>query len=119
MYNYKEEIKNDVAFWMTDNDVSWENYVDEDDAIEAIAQEVWPEDCVTGNGGNYYDTPENCAHYLADNINTMIECLEEFEVNWHDFKRFKGAEIIQVIDCTVRCALLRECLYEMWEEDHK
>lgn len=106
MYNYLEEIKNDIM----------ENY-DTDFLLETsedqLYDEMWTDDSITGNAsGNYtfstYQAEENIAH----NMDLLREAIEEFGGNFGEALE-RGAEYC---DVTIRCYLLGQAISEIKEE---
>lgn len=106
MYNYLEEIKNDIM----------ENY-DTDFLLETsedqLYDEMWADDSITGNAsGSYtfstYQAEENIAH----NMDLLREAIEEFGGNFGEALE-RGAEYC---DVTIRCYLLGQAISEVKKE---
>lgn len=106
MYNYLEEIKNDIM----------ENY-DTDYLLETsenqLYDEMWTDDSITGNAsGSYtfstYQAEENIAH----NMDLLKEALQEFGGDFGEALE-RGAEYC---DVTIRCYLLGQAISEVKEE---
>ena len=113
MYNYLEEIKDDIREWIEENiDLSeWEDR--QEDLEEKLNEDLWIEDSVTGNASgsytfNTYKAEENLRH----NWDLLEDALEEFgqeDVNPIE----KGAEWC---DVTIRCYLLRQAVTEVLDD---
>lgn len=113
MYNYLEEIKDDIRTWIEENiDLSeWEDRREE--LEEELTDDLWVEDSVTGNASgsytfNTYEAEENLCH----NWDLLEEALEDFgqsDVNPIE----KGAEWC---DITIRCYLLGQAITEVLDD---
>lgn len=106
MYNYLEEIKNDI---LENYD---KNYL-KGSSDEKLFDEMWVDDNITGNAsGSYtfstYQAEENISH----NLDLLQEAVEEFGYNKiNPFE--KGAEWCDVV---IRCYLLSQAIQEVKEE---
>lgn len=119
-YNYIESMKDDIKFWLTDNHCDWSNYgEDKEEIIEKLSEELWSEDAITGNGGDWYDSADICAHYLADNLDLVRETVYNLGISAADLVNYGVETIPQYIDCLVRCDLLQIAIEDLWDEEHK
>ena len=109
-YNYKEEIKNDISFYFSDNNMRFTDYTDP----STIVDELWVVDEITGNGPYGYADDEDCAQFLTCNLNLAFEALEEFGGLRDRHKHIPHIE--KYLDTTIRCYLLPQCVDELWEE---
>ena len=112
MYDYREEVKNDVLDYIK-NEVDFNDFEDLEELGEFLNDELFTNDSVTGNAsGSYtfstYDAEENICH----NLELLGEALEAFGSSPAYLKE-KGAEGADVI---IRCYLLDECIAEALEE---
>lgn len=112
MYDYKEEVKNDVLDYIK-NEVDFNDFEDLEELGEFLNDELFINDSVTGNAsGSYtfstYEAEENICH----NLDLLGEALEAFGSNPADILS-KGAE---AADVTIRCYLLGECIDEALTE---
>lgn len=110
-YNYYEAMKADVTDYIRNN-IDLADYTDMDEAQEALNDEMWTADSVTGNGsGSYtlrtYEAEENLCH----NLDLLAEACEEFGSNTDILK--DGAE---ACDVTIRCYLLGQTIAEVLDE---
>ena len=103
MYNYLENVKEDIKEYLKNNyDVETVEEIEEIDK-EKLYDELFVEDSVTGNAsGSYtfstYEAEENICH----NLELLKEALEEFGGDYGEALE-KGAEYC---DVTIRCYLL-------------
>ena len=116
-YNYREVIKADIREWLNDNPYEGEP----DDIFENIYDQIWGEDDVTGNGGCWYDSESRCEEYICHNFDLFFEALLEFgELEAELIQQIKRyheeGSFARFADCTIRCYLLSECLYEVLKE---
>lgn len=111
-YNYHANVKNDILSVIADRDivVTAENKAD---IFEALYDDLFIDDSVTGNGSgsytfNAYEAEENICH----NTDLLREACEEFGGNLGEWFE-RGAEYC---DVSIRCYLLSECLFSALEE---
>lgn len=107
-YNYRENIKEDIKNYIKENF----NNLEEVDK-ESLYDDLFIEDCVTGNAsGSYTFSTYQAEEYICHNMDILKEALEEF-----GYLPIKGtAEGAEWCDVTIRCYLLGECLEEAYEE---
>lgn len=111
-YNYQEAIKNDVLQHIRDNYTSEEirsHLETREGWEEALNDELWNEDSVTGNAsGSYTFSTWKAEEYIAHNLDLLREALSEFgDVSSRALE--KGAEYC---DVTIRCYLLGSAISE-------
>jgi hypothetical protein len=111
-YNYHANVKNDILSVIADRNivVTAENKAD---IFEALYDDLFIDDSVTGNGSgsytfNAYEAEENLCH----NTELLREACEEFGGNLGEWFE-RGAEYC---DVSIRCYLLGECLFSALEE---
>lgn len=120
-YNYLEAITNDIECWMDkDGDpFNISQFKDRDEAAEFLNNELWDEDSITGNGGNYYDIEYQCEEYLAHNIEWVAIACEEFCIDMETIiQHLHANDLARYLDCTIRCYLLARAVdnaLETWE----
>lgn len=110
MYNYLENVKEDVRMYIDEN-IDLKEYTQEE-LEEYLNETLFVEDSVTGNAsGSYtfsaYEAEENLCH----NTELLQEALEEFGCGVEYLE--KGAE---ACDVTIRCYLLGRAIAEVLEE---
>ena len=113
-YNYKEEMIEDIIFYIKDNNVLNYEYSNIDELHTILNDELWDCDDVTGNGGSYYASAAKCEEYLVGNLRLALEAFSDFGF---DYKKLSLSddELIQYIDSTVRRYLLWDCIWEALE----
>lgn len=113
-YNYVEEMKNDVVFYMQDIGLNWDNYAE--DYKEDIIDELWTVDTITGNGPDgCYASETECKEFISGNLDLMFEALDEFGVDYNELKN-KATHLYRYLDTTIRCYLLPQVVNELWNE---
>ena len=115
MYNYREDLQNDIRNYIQENIenkyLCFAEFKDMDSLFEHLNDELWIEDSVTGNGsGSYTFDAEEAGHNLAGNFDLLKEAFDEFG----GFDVLEKGE--EACDVTIRCYLLGECLSEVLEE---
>ena len=121
-YDYRRAIIDDVKDWIVnDTDLIEEGYMEDrdEDIYNWIYDEVFDEDSVTGNGAYYYDTEEFCSECLAGNFDLLYKAMEEFSVDNEVrtiINHYEHKDLAQYFDCTIRCYLLMDCIYEAIDE---
>ena len=111
-YNYIEEMKDDIIFFMKDNELDWSDYEDESDLLD----ELWEEDCITGNGPEGYASEEECREFVGENLDLALEALYEYETDFNVIKAHRN-EIYSYLDATIRCYLLSRVIHELWPQE--
>lgn len=101
-YNYYESVKEDIKEFLRNTDERDE---------QALYDEMFIDDSVTGNGSgsytfNTYEAEENLCH----NMDLLQEALEEFEDNTNILQNPEACDV------TIRCYLLGQLLSEALEE---
>ena len=117
MYDYRRAITNDIKEYINDNQMFPEPDETYDDYIERLDDELWAVDTITGNGGFYYGTEEECAGYIGYGITEFVNAQEEYGWEWTNTMReqFRQAPA-RFIDCMIRTTLLAECIEKAVEE---
>lgn len=112
MYNYLENVKEDVLEYIRENDI--EITEDNRDEIEqSLYDDLWIEDSVTGNAsGSYYCNSYKAEQAIVGNLDLLKEALLEFGCDSVDVLE-KGAEWC---DVTIRCYLLGQAINEAIDE---
>lgn len=112
MYNYREHVADDIRDYIQEN-VELEGWKGRRDELEeALQDDLWTADSVTGNAsGSYYCNAWKAEEALCHNWDLLADALEEFGSDT-DILR-KGPE---ACDVTIRYYLLGECLSEVLDE---
>ena len=111
-YDYYEAITSDIITYLIDNHLL--NEISEetkDEFIDRLQDELWADDSITGNGGDGYDTEENCEEYICHNLNLLVSCAREFDYDLSS----PDSHIAINWDSLIRCNLLYECIYNAVE----
>lgn len=118
-YDYRAALRADIKDWIIENGVLEQAHQEDWTHIELyewLYDELWQEDCITGNGVYGYATEEECAQYVASNFPLYFEATNEF----CDFPNSKTPWIYKEparhMDATIRCYLLGECIETTLEE---
>ena len=108
IYDYKENIKNDIKSYIVDNDID----VNSDDFNQyELYDNLFFEDSVTGNAsGSYTFNTWESEEYICHNLDLLKDAFDEFGC---DIDRIFDAEYSDVL---IRCYLLDSCLSEVIEE---
>lgn len=112
MYNYRENIMDDIRDYIADN-VDLDEYKGRrDDLEQELNDDLWTADSVTGNAsGSYYYNAWKAEEALYHNWDLLADAIAEFGGDTDILRR--GPE---VCDVTIRCYLLGECLAEVLDE---
>lgn len=112
MYNYLEAVTADVVEYIK-NEINLADYDSREELEEALSDELWTADSVTGNAsGSYYCNAWKAEEALAHNWDLLAEALTEFGQDGTDVLK-QGAE---AMDVTIRCYLLGQAIAEALEE---
>jgi hypothetical protein len=111
-YNYFEAVKADVLAYISEN-INLAEFDSFDDLENALNDELWVADSVTGNAsGSYTFNTWQAEENLCHNLDLLAEALREFGCESVDILT-KGAEWC---DVTIRCYLLGQAIAEALEE---
>lgn len=105
-YDYLQAVTEDVKQYILD-EVDASQYADREALEEALNDDLWTADSVTGNAsGSYYCNAWRAEKALSHNWDLLAEALEEFGEDGTDILK-KGAE---AMDVTIRCYLLGQAI---------
>lgn len=103
-YNYYESMKEDVRDYLEGTD---------ERDFDALYEEMWISDSVTGNGsGSYTFSSYKAEENLMGNYDLLKEAYSEFGCDYGELLE-KGPEHA---DVSIRCYLLSQVLTEVLEE---
>lgn len=111
-YNYRDAMVSDIKEYIQDNHLEPEQEETHDHYIERLNDELWDVDEITGNGGMYYASEEECAGYIGYGIQDFLQASLDFG----GFPFDKNSIELQLeaparyVDCLIRCYLLYECV---------
>lgn len=104
-YNYLDALINDITDAINDHDIDfdWDDFIDEDGhldtdyASDALNDECWGSDTITGNAsGSYTMSKSDAEKYLAGNFDLLAEAVEELQNNDASILA-KGAEACDIL----------------------
>lgn len=112
MYDYREEVANDIRAYINEN-INLDEYKGRrDDLEEELNETLWVSDEVTGNAsGSYYCNAWKAEEALCHNWDLLADALREFGCDTDILGQ--GPECC---DVTIRCYLLGECIAEVLDE---
>lgn len=112
-YDYRQALRHDIRYYLEENGIQATQ--ETDDEIDALRDELWLADSVTGNAsGSYTFSTWQAEENLCHNWDLLAEALYIFGYDVSgDNPIEKGAEWC---DVTIRCYLLDECLIQVLSE---
>ena len=108
-YNYLEAITEDVKEYVK-NEINFSEYENMYELREALNDDLWTEDSVTGNGsGSYTFNRATAKEYVDANKDLVNEMMKEFDckekvANWWIEDNYEA------IDVSIRCYLLGQAI---------
>lgn len=116
MYNYLEEMKNDVMEYIN-NEINLADYEDKDELAQFLNDELFNCDSVTGNAsGSYTFNRWTAQEYVVDNMELLKEALDEFGTDSETIADKFLSEDWEYFDVTIRCNYLGYAIAEALEE---
>lgn len=119
-YNYLDSIKEDIIEHIHESytrEEIIEHLEDRDEWQEELHDELWVNDCVTGNAsGSYTFNSWKAKEYVTDNGTLLREALEEFCVDSDTIAEKFLDEEWEYFDVTIRCYLLGQAIDEALDE---
>lgn len=110
MYNYREEVKQNVFDAIDSGEYDTNDY-------DELYDNMWIDDSITGNGsGSYTFDREQAKQYVFENMALAVEAFKEFDCI-DKFTQNLVDNDYESIDVTIRCYLLGECLQEVLDEN--
>ena len=119
-YDYRTEMKQDILDYINRN-ITLDDWEFRTDLEDDLYNELWADDSITGNGGNYYSLEFICSNCLAYNLELIMEACEEFCIDMKTLlQHYHDGDLARYLDCAIRCYLLGEVLHtvlnEIWKE---
>lgn len=112
-YDYEDAVYEDVKKWIEYN-VDLSKYDTPTELVDYLNNELWDEDCITGNGsGSYTCNVAEAEGYLCGNLYLLAEAAEEFCCAGEIIDLLKNPE---AADVTIRCYLLPLAICKAVEE---
>lgn len=116
MYNYLEEIKEDVKNYIND-EINLSDFTNREELEEQLNDDLWTVDSVTGNGsGSYTFDWSEAKEYVTDNMEDCKEALNEFAVDAETIVEKFLNEDWEYFDVTIRCWLLGQAISEVLDD---
>lgn len=105
MYDYREAMAQDIREYIEEN-VTLSDYASREELEEALNDDLWTADSVTGNAsGSYYCNAWKAEEALSHNWDLLGEAMREFCCECDAI-----AQGPEWADVTIRCYLLGECI---------
>lgn len=109
-YEYVNEMSAAIRDYIADS-VNLADYADRDELEQALNDDLFVNDAVTGNAsGSYYCNAYRAAEAISGALDTLVEALEEFGDDPESYK--KALLSPEYADVTIRCYLLGEAIGE-------
>ncbi len=113
-YDYMAAMRADLIEYFDLNNINYHVHDYEiDRRVDELSEEVWAEDCITGNGPQGYGSDEECAEYICYNLHDVLDAAYEFDVTLKDMITPHGLTTTQYLDCLYRCYILNSCIYDL------
>lgn len=110
MYNYLKAMTEDVKEYIREN-IDASNYSDRDEMEEALNDDLWTTDSVTGNAsGSYTFDSYQAKEYVFDNIDLLSEMCSEFGTDNSEIGSKFLNEEWEWMDVSIRCYLLGQAI---------
>lgn len=111
-YDYRENIKEDIIQYLTDNWYDTTNHPDRQKLEEELYDELRIEDSVTWNAsGSYTFNTAEARENIEGNEDILEDVISEFWINMA-----KHRNDYEYLDVSIRCYLLGECIHDALDE---
>lgn len=108
--NVREDIKQRLNEWLDFNKIN--SYSDIDEVINAVYDDFFNSDSITGNGsGSYTFNSLAAEENLCHNMDLLKEALDEFGGELNDY-----IDSAEACDVTIRCYVLGQLVGEVVKE---
>ena len=119
MYNYKEQIREDVREWIDENRDQIDG-LDRHDAFEVVYESCWVDDSVTGNASGSYTFSRYEARQNFFNDDDSEEYIDQMIEDGFTTRESVGRAVQEsqweLLDVTIRCWLLCDAVTEIIDE---
>lgn len=116
MYNYLEAVTEDVKEYIREN-INASDYSDREELEEALNDDLWTTDSVTGNAsGSYTFNSYQAKEYVLDNIDLLSEMCSEFGTDNNEIGSKFLNEEWEWMDVSIRCYLLSQAIAAALDE---
>ena len=114
-YDYRQAMKDDIRDYLSETDLT--QYDSRDELEEALNNDLWIADSVTGNAsGSYTFSRYKAKEYVTDNTDLLAEMLEEFCVDAETIADKLKSDNWEWFDVSIRCYLLGQMIAETLDE---
>lgn len=108
--NVREDVKQRLNEWLDFNKIN--SYSDIDEVINAVYDDFFNSDSITGNGsGSYTFNSWAAEENLCHNMDLLKEALDELGGELNDY-----IDSAEACDVTIRCYVLGQVIYEVVED---
>ena len=115
-YNYLEAIKEDVRQYIKD-EVNLLDFTDRDKLEDALNDDLWTVDSVTGNAsGSYTFSRCQAQEYVLNGMDELKEALDEYGTDSETIADKFINEDWEWFDVIIRCYLLGQAIAETLDE---
>lgn len=117
IYNYRDEMYDDIQQYIEDN-IDLADYEDAEELEEALNDELWAEDSVTGNAsGSYTFDRAKAREYVLANMDLLAEMCSDFGIDNSTIGEKFINEDWEYFDVSIRCYLLGEMIGTVIEKE--
>lgn len=117
MYNYLEAMKEDIKDYILEDVSANSQYADRDDLENALNDDLWTVDSVTGNAsGSYTFNRWKAQEYVIDNMDLLTEMCSEFGIDNATIGEKFLDEEWEWMDVSIRCYLLPQAINAALDE---
>ena len=118
-YDYREAMADDIKQFIDENVTIDDNgytyndevYEDGQELFDALNDDMWADDSITGNGsGSYTFDRETAKEYVVDNIDLVGDMISEFGIDAKTIGEKFIDQDWEYFDVSIRCYLLGEVL---------
>lgn len=114
-YDYYANVKDDVLTYIND-EIRPGEYWDRDELESFLNDELFCDDCVTGNEcGSYTHNRSQAKEYVFDNTDLLKEGIEEFDIKDKLIDWFFDDDY-ESMDVLIRCHVLSSCINDALDE---
>ena len=116
MYDYLNAMVSDVTDYIK-SEINVSDYSNRDELKNALNNDLWTVDSVTGNGsGSYTFDHWDAAEYVNDNIDLLADACAEFCIDDATVGKKFLEEDFEYFDVTIRCYLLSAAISAALDE---
>ena len=114
-YDYYAALEEDVREYIKEN-IEFGKFTSKEELADALDEECWVADSVTGNGsGSYTFSRAKAKEYVIDNMDLLIEAVRDFCIDLTEVANHFLDEDWEWFDVTIRCYLLNGVIWQVVE----